>query len=443
MFKSLPRLVGAVAAGAGICALAWSLTTTPSVESVSAERPNEALASSSAAMSTTAPEPTQAPTATALPVPTPTPLPFDEAFPLGTLADALASPLPECSLVANPVSVAGTVTLTCRDQWSSVGVMSAADGRIVHISTQAAVPGSDPAPPGWWSWAAQGALGPHVVVDHGPIGGTTTTQTVYAGLATIAEGARIGDVVSAGQPLGTVAGPGASLRFSVWADGVRQDGAEMLVASPPAEQQQAAAEALRAVIASPIDDRCPLVRASGQLPGAPRYYRNGIHRGIDFGCGSAERSVFSIADGTVVYMVDDYGDPSVANREALLGSAAQAASTPEWTLVMLYGNVVIIDHGVIPGAGRVVTISAHLENVDESVVLGGPVTKGQRIGEAGNRGTNAASLGIRGADDPTLHLHWELMIDNWFLGAGLDSSTVVSVITTLLCGPAQTAGCPA
>ncbi len=186
-----------------------------------------------------------------------------------------------------------------------------------------------------------------------------------------------------------------------------------------------------------------MVLGSGSLPGAPRTYRNGTHRGIDFGCGTADRSGYSIADGTVVYLVNDYEDSSVAEREALLEQASIAGFTPHWTLVMLYGNVVVIDHGEIPGAGRVVTISAHLEEIDPSISIGGRVLRGQRLGELGNRGTNASAEGLRGASDPSLHLHWELFIDNWYLGSGLDAGTTVEVIAMALCGAAKTSGCPA
>lgn len=361
------------------------------------------------------------------------------------LADqaSLVTPLPDCGLVRNDAQVAGTVTLTCIEDWASVPVVAVAGGRIVDVVNADEVP-APPAPDAGpaWAWFQQSELGRHVVIDHGPLDGSTNTQTVYAGLASIEDSVRIGATVAAGEPIGDVAGPSASLRFSVWANDTRQDGARVLAEGPALEQQLAVAQALRDVIASPTDERCPLVLNYGSLPGAPRNYRNGTHRGIDFGCGAADRSAFSIANGTVVYLVDDYADPSVPEREALLQSAGIAGFTPHWTLVMLYGNVVVIDHGEIPGAGRVVTISAHLEEVDPAIELGSTVTRGQRLGELGNRGTNASALGIRGAADPTLHLHWELLIDNWYLGAGLSPNDTIEVVTTALCGAAQTAGCP-
>ena len=373
----------------------------------------------------------------------PTALPFSEAVRLGDLFEVLSTPLPDCGLLGNDNIVAGTVTLTCIEDWATVPVVAAASGRVVNV-VRAPVAGLDNVgPSAVWSWAEQAELGPHVVVDHGPLGGSANTQTVYARLATIEDEISVGALISGGEPLGAVAGPSASLQFSVWTNNERQDGVRVLADGPSAEEQRAVAQALGDVIASPTDERCPLVLSSGSLPGAPRTYRNGTHRGIDFGCGTADRSGYSIADGTVVYLVNDYEDSSVAEREALLEQASIAGFTPHWTLVMLYGNVVVIDHGEIPGAGRVVTISAHLEEIDPSISIGGRVLRGQRLGELGNRGTNASAEGLRGASDPSLHLHWELFIDNWYLGSGLDAGTTVEVIAMALCGAAKTSGCPA
>lgn len=441
-------MISVVAAILGIGLLIWwfALGKSTSSESVAGLVP-EATAPVEDAQNPTSGSTPLPPLPTATPVPTPTPiptpLPFGEAISLGVVADDLMTPLPDCGLLRNDEMVAGTVTLTCIEDWATVPVVAAADGRIVDVvhSPAADLVGVD-ANSGQWSWSEQARLGPHVVIDHGPLAGTTNTQTVYAGLDSIEDGVSVGALISQGEPIGAVAGPAASLRFSVWANNVRQDGVQVLENGPSLEVQRAAALALRDVIASPTDERCPLVLDSGSLPGAPRDYRNGTHRGVDFGCGAADRSAFAIADGTVVYSVNDYDDPTVPEREDLLQRAAVAGFTPHWTLVMLYGNFVVIDHGVIPGAGRVVTIYAHLEEIDPAISVGQTVTRGQRLGELGNRGTNASALGIRGASDPTLHLHWELFIDNWYLGAGLNSADTVDVMATALCGAAQSAGCP-
>lgn len=447
--ERLIRVVGAAMAVVivGVVVLLLAGGTAGNGDSATSQNPSDEIVA-------TPDEPTALATATATPVPTPTPTPtpvptpiqLAEAAPLGALVDTLSTPLPDCGLLTNPDTVAGTVTLTCIEDWASVPVVAAAGGRIVAV-VNAPVPAlansEDEGSPGEWSWADQARLGRHVVIDHGAVAGTTNSQTVYAGLETIADTISLGAVVAAGEPLGSVSGPEASLQFSIWSNNTRQDDARVLAEAPSAEEQRAVAAALSGVITSPTDERCPLVLGFGQLPGAPRQYRNGTHQGIDFGCGAADRSGYAIADGTVVYLVNDYDDPSVPEREALLQLAAIAGFTPHWTLVMLYGNVVVVDHGEIPGAGRVVTITAHLEEVDPAVSLGSTVTQGQRLGELGNRGTNASALGVRGDADPSLHLHWELFIDNWFLGSGLDPGTIAELISTTLCGAAETAGCAA
>ena len=438
-------VISAAAAIAGIGLLIWWFMVGQDTASDAVAAPAIAPTVVPAVVAPPAPTATleSAPTPIPSPTPVPTPLPFSEAVPLGDLSTGLSTPLPDCGLLGNDTVVAGTVTLTCLEDWATVPVVAAASGRVVNVVRSPVAGLANAASTGVWSWAEQAELGPHVVVDHGPLGGSTNTQTVYAGLAAIEDGIAVGVLISAGEPLGSVVGPSASLQFSVWTNDERQDGVRVLVDGPSAEEQRVVALALRDVIAAPTDDRCPLVLSSGSLPGAPRNYRNGTHRGIDFGCGAADRSGYSIADGTVVYLVDDYNDPSVAEREALLQQAGIAGFTPHWTLVMLYGNVVVIDHGEIPGAGRVVTISAHLEEIDPSISIGARVSKGQRVGELGNRGTNASAQGIRGAADPSLHLHWELFVDNWYLGSGLDTGTTIEVMAIALCGAAETAGCPA
>lgn len=384
--------------------------------------------------------PSPIPQPTPLPTPTPAPVDFLTALARPDWEGVMGSPAPGCGFAADPPTIAGALALRCLGESGSIDVVSSAPGRVVHVVNEPRVAAvSEPA--GAWSWFDQQSLGRHIVVDHGPYAGSRNTQTVYAGLEEVGD-LGIGDLVEAGDVLGSIGGPDPVLMFSVWVDDIRQDGAGVEVAAPPAETQREAAAALRERITSPTDRRCPLSLGWGQLPGASRAYRNGTHRGIDFGCGAPDRSAFAISDGRVVYLVDDYDDPSVGEREALLANAGRAGFTPHWTLVMLYGNVVVIDHGVIPGAGRVVTISAHLESVSPDLALGQPVTQGQVLGEIGNRGTNASAAGIRGNGDPSLHLHWELFIDGWYLGAGLNSPTVSELVTTALCGPAQTAGCP-
>ena len=133
-------------------------------------------------------------------------------------------------------------------------------------------------------------------------------------------------------------------------------------------------------------------------------------------------------DGRTVLVIGNYEDPKSDNRDRLLDVAAELDATPPYTLLTLYGNYVVIDHGIIPEVGHVVTIYAHLENVDPDIQVGEIVQAGQHVGEIGNRGTHAAANGDFYTDP---HLHWELHIDNQYLGAGLSAEETRNVYTVL------------
>lgn len=395
-------------------------------------------------ISTTTPIPV--PTATPMPTPTPTPTPLatSDLYASAAIELEMGPPIMACESWLGGLTPTNTgLPMRCADPAMTTAA-AVADGRVVHVVRETVVPDLDTySAEGRVTWNELGQMGAHVVVDHGGALGPSNTQTVYAGLASIDDSIRVGSLVTAGAPIGELPADTGELLFATWVEGRHTNGRTILAAAAPgAADQLAIANALGEQVMSPTDPQCAMVLASGQLPGAPRSYRNGTHQGIDFGCGAADRFTHALAAGTVVYLVDDYVDPVVPDREALLSSAARTRSTPVWTLAMLYGNVVIIDHGDLPGVGRVVTISAHLEAVDPAITLGSTVAAGQVVGEIGNRGTNAASLGKRGAEDPTLHLHWELFVDGWFLGQGLDVGSISNVVEASLCGAANTPGCP-
>ncbi len=203
----------------------------------------------------------------------------------------------------------------------------------------------------------------------------------------------------------------------------RPDGAGRAAADPIG-----IAEVLAARIVLPSDCPLPLDEAAS-LPNADRSYRSGIHQGIDFICEEPGRSAVAALDGRVVMAVGDYIDPSPEDRNAVLDIAAVAGDTPQWTLAMLYGNFVVVDHGVIDGVGHVATIYAHLEAIDDDVAVGSVVRSGDRLGEIGNRGTSTASSG--GVRPRSIHLHWEIEIDGVFLGAGEDPSKTRAIYSTL------------
>ena len=163
---------------------------------------------------------------------------------------------------------------------------------------------------------------------------------------------------------------------------------------------------------------CPLpLDEPISLPNSERSYRGGVHAGIDFICEEQGRTAVAALGGRVVVANNSFVDPEPADRQALLDDAGRLGRTPSWTLAMLYGRLVVLDHGIVPDVGHVVSLYAHLEEIDPDLRVGARVEAGTRLGEIGNRGTEPAATG---AEDPrSLHLHWELHANDLYLGAGL------------------------
>ena len=164
------------------------------------------------------------------------------------------------------------------------------------------------------------------------------------------------------------------------------------------------------------------------LPNAVREYRSGTHQGVDFMCPERGRAAIAALAGHVVVAVGDYENPSPADLDEVLATARRLQATPPYTLVMLYGNHVVVDHGIIDNVGHVVSIYAHLDALDPAIGIGRPVEAGQLLGWVGNSGTNTAAAG---ALDWSLHLHWELHVDDQYLGAGLSPTDTRTVYATL------------
>ena len=177
-----------------------------------------------------------------------------------------------------------------------------------------------------------------------------------------------------------------------------------------------------------LPTQCPLpLDDTNLLPGAQRAYRGGLHAGIDFLCNRSGETAVAARDGKVVMAHDGFVDPTNAARDAILADARARGTTPPWTLAMLYGRFVVVDHGQVPGVGHVATVYAHFETIADGIQEGAVVARGQALGEVGNSGT---SSGSRGSAEG-IHLHWELYIDDVYLGAGLPASDVVRVYSNL------------
>ena len=330
--------------------------------------------------------------------------------------------------------------------------------------------------------------GRHVVVDHGIIDGAGHVVTLYLHLDEIDPSIRVGMRVAAGQRLGGIGATGTSsgnlhLHWNIHVNGPflgaglntaetsdvytalfghATDTASqspsldpgITVAGPPPpysgpgtttfngrepltepislDQALSAARRLSSDIVVPSGcGPAPPSRAS-LLPNARRAYRSGIHQGVDFMCSDLGEPVTAALGGRVLVARGNYVDPSARELNELLDTAATLGATPQYTLMALYGNHVVIDHGIIDGVGHVVTLYAHLDTLAEGIRTGLQVEAGQRLGTSGNTGTTFAA---EGRTRTALHLHWELHIDGQYLGVGLSSADTRAVYTALFAGP--------
>lgn len=168
------------------------------------------------------------------------------------------------------------------------------------------------------------------------------------------------------------------------------------------------------------------------LPNAPREYRKGIHRGIDF-FADWGTTVRAVAEGTVLRADHEFEEISPEFREFLLNGASSINRTPSDVFEhILLGKTIILDHGLelIPGF-RVITIYAHLSHINEEVKPGVYVSKGELMGNSGNTGTEASTYGKRDG----AHLHWEMILQNeggeFYVGQGLDYDELYSLLQSL------------
>ena len=144
-----------------------------------------------------------------------------------------------------------------------------------------------------------------------------------------------------------------------------------------------------------------------RLPNAPRDYRSGTHRGIDFfaNWGTLVRAV---ADGTVIRADHNYQEIPADYRIQLLFASARVGHTPSDIFnSVLLGKAVFLDHGfeLIPDF-RAISIYAHLSSIDTSITTGAFLKAGQNIGKSGNTGTRESTLGMKKES----HLHWEMIL---------------------------------
>lgn len=159
----------------------------------------------------------------------------------------------------------------------------------------------------------------------------------------------------------------------------------------------------------PVD--APLSTRLELLPGAPREYRSGVHEGIDFPA-PAGAPVRAAAAGTIVRIDREYAEWSERERAAALAAAARLGATPSETLDRIRGRQVWIDHG-----DGIVTRYAHLESVAD---LG--------VGDRLEAGAVVGAVGASGLPEGGAHLHFEIRVDDQYLGEDLAPDEILYVL---------------
>ena len=173
----------------------------------------------------------------------------------------------------------------------------------------------------------------------------------------------------------------------------------------------------------------PVPKRTMRLPNAPRSYRNGIHKGIDF-FANWGTPIRTVASGVVVRSDQNYKEVPADFREEMLKASSKVGNTPSDIFNnILLGKSVFIDHGfdLVPGF-RVISIYAHLSHINKNIKPGYNVQAGEFIGNSGNTGMRESTLGSRAGS----HLHWEMILqkeeEEVYLGRGMPNPELYNML---------------
>ena len=173
----------------------------------------------------------------------------------------------------------------------------------------------------------------------------------------------------------------------------------------------------------------PVPKRTMRLPNAPRSYRNGIHKGIDF-FANWGTPIRTVASGVVVRSDQSYKEVPADFREEMLRASSKVGNTPSDIFNnILLGKSVFIDHGfnLIPGF-RVISIYAHLSHINKNIEPGYNIQAGELIGNSGNTGMRESTLGSRAGS----HLHWEMILqkeeEEIYLGRGMPNPELYNML---------------
>jgi murein DD-endopeptidase MepM/ murein hydrolase activator NlpD len=143
-----------------------------------------------------------------------------------------------------------------------------------------------------------------------------------------------------------------------------------------------------------------------QMPGAPRHYRLGVHKGADFYWANGT-PVYAAVGGTVIRAMVDYEQPSQADFNRRRAQNLELGYTAPNNLDFYRGQQIWI----LQEDGFVARY-AHLGGIAWDIEEGTAVIAGQQIGMVGNSGS-PLSVNSETAD---AHLHFELWLDDIYLG---------------------------
>ncbi len=176
-------------------------------------------------------------------------------------------------------------------------------------------------------------------------------------------------------------------------------------------------------------ENVPVPKRTMRLPNAPRNYRNGVHRGIDF-FANWGTPVNAVASGVVVRADHNYKEVPADFRIDMLKASAKVGKTPSDIFNnILLGKAVFLDHGfkLVPGF-RAITIYAHLSHIENAIKPGYKIKAGELIGNSGNTGMRESTIGSKAGS----HLHWELILqkdnDEIFLGRNMPNPELYQML---------------
>lgn len=163
-------------------------------------------------------------------------------------------------------------------------------------------------------------------------------------------------------------------------------------------------------------------------PNAPRAYRGGRHVGLDIFYYHEDGSydpipvtkktpILAAESGVVIRA--DYDYVSLSPSEWKRQSEYYQKNPHTFDARSFGGMQVWIDHG-----NGIVTTYNHMSAIDSSVKIGAKVKRGQPIGYTGNTGL----LGDAEGKDWSIHLHFEIWIDAYYLGYGMGMDEVKNYI---------------